>query len=89
MVVVAALLIALGNGVMWPTFMAVFSRQAGKRYQGAVQGLASSLGAAGSILGLLGGGLIYNAAGAFVFLVAACVIAFVVVLSALCRPKQA
>ncbi len=89
MIYLAALFIALGNGVMWPTFMAVFSRAAGERYQGAVQGLAGSLGAAASILGLLGGGLLYGAIGAGVFLAAACVIALVALLSALCRADQA
>ena len=83
----AALLIAFGNGVMWPTFMAVFSRAAGERYQGAVQGLAGSLGALGSIAGLLGGGLLYNWIGVGVFLAAAGVIALVVVLSLICRAE--
>lgn len=32
----SALLIALGNGLMWPTFMAVLSKAAGERLQGAV-----------------------------------------------------
>ena len=46
MIYAGAALIALGNGLMWPTFMAVLSRRAGERFQGAVQGFASSSGAA-------------------------------------------
>ncbi len=74
MIYAGAALIALGNGLMWPTFMAVLSKQAGKTYQGAVQGLASSLGAAASIIGLIGGGLLYTWLGAPVFLGAAAII---------------
>lgn len=68
-------LIAVGNGLMWPTFTAMLSRYAGNRYQGAVQGLASSMGAAASIVGLIAGGLLYTWVGAWVFVVSACVIA--------------
>lgn len=77
----AALLIAVGNGLMWPTFTAVLSEFAGRRLQGAVQGFASSLGAAASIFGLLAGGLLYNWAGAWVFPLAAIVIATAAMIS--------
>lgn len=70
-----AALIAIGNGLMWPTFMAALSRQAGDRYQGAVQGFAGSSGAAASIVGLIGGGLLYTWIGAWVFVVSAGIIA--------------
>ncbi|MGS4887945.1 MFS transporter [Roseibium sp. MB-4] len=72
---VAALCIALGNGLMWPTFTAVLSKFAGETYQGAVQGFASSLGAAASIVGLIGGGLLYDWATSWVFWIAAGIIA--------------
>ncbi|WP_160115953.1 MFS transporter [Candidatus Halocynthiibacter alkanivorans] len=77
-----AVLIALGNGLMWPTFMAVLSRAAGKRMQGAVQGYSGSIGAAGSILGLVGGGVAYVSAGAWIFLLAALVILLAALLAA-------
>ncbi|WP_299482963.1 MFS transporter [uncultured Roseibium sp.] len=70
----AAFFIALGNGVMWPTFTAVLSKFAGEQMQGAVQGLASSLGAAASIVGLICGGLLYTWAGPWVFLLSAVII---------------
>ncbi len=78
----AAALIALGNGLMWPTFMAALSAAAGDRLQGAVQGLAQSIGALASILGLVLGGLVYAAIGATLFGIAALVIALSALLGA-------
>ena len=49
-------LLALGNGLMWPSIMAILSKTAESAYQGAVQGVASSIGAVASIAGLLLGG---------------------------------
>ena len=67
----AATLIALGNGLMWPTVMAILSSAAGDRHQGAVQGLSGSVGAVASIVGFIAGGLVYEAFGAGVFIAAA------------------
>ena len=80
---IAAGLIALGNGLMWPTFMAFLAEQAGQRFQGAVQGFASSSGAAASIVGLIAGGLLYTWAGPWVFIVSAGTIAVVTIVTAL------
>jgi MFS transporter, DHA1 family, tetracycline resistance protein len=68
---VAAALFALGNGLMWPSFLSVLARAAGPRHQGAVQGLGSAVGAAASIVGLIGGGLLYERVEGAAFLVAA------------------
>lgn len=62
--------LALGNGLMWPSLMAVLSKSVDSRYQGAVQGLAGSLGSAASILGLLAGGLLFAKFGPATFLLA-------------------
>ncbi len=62
-----AALTALGNGLMWPSVMSRLAERAGQVYQGAVQGFASSLGAVASIGGLVGGGLLYNWLGPWVF----------------------
>ena len=70
----AASLIALGNGLMWPSFMAMLSRVAGDRHQGAIQGAGGSIGAVASIVGLIGGGLLYDWLGAWVFVFAALII---------------
>ena len=70
-----AVLIALGNGLMWPTFMSVLSQAAGTRLQGAVQGYSQSAGAVASIAGLVAGGVLYVPMGAALFPVAGVVIA--------------
>ena len=70
---VGAALLALGNGIMWPSLLALVSMAADSRVQGAVQGLASSGGAVASIVGLLAGGMLYGFAGGAVFLIAAAI----------------
>ena len=74
-------LLALGNGVMWPSLMAIISMATDRDVQGAVQGFASSSGAVASVLGLLGGGLLYEFVGTGVFQLAAAITVVVVVLS--------
>ena len=64
-----AVLLALGNGLMWPSVVSMLSKAAGEKHQGAIQGLASSFGALASIVGLLAGGALYANLGAWVFLV--------------------
>ena len=63
--------LALGNGLMWPSLLALLSRAAGERDQGAVQGLAGSGGAMASIAGLLLGGMLFGVLGANAFNLAA------------------
>ena len=74
-------LLALGNGLMWPSLQATLSKAVDAGVQGAVQGLASSAAAVASVVGLLAGGLLYASAGARVFLVSAAITALVTVLS--------
>ena len=83
MIYAGAALIAAGNGLMWPTFMALLSKRAGDRYQGAVQGFASSSGAAASIVGLTGGGLLYTWIGPWVFVASAGIIAAITLIMVL------
>jgi len=77
----AAILLAIGNGLMWPSFMSILSKRAGTVSQGAVQGVASSFGSLASIIGLIIGGLLYNLIGATTFLISAGVIFLVFILS--------
>ncbi len=77
----AAVLFALGNGLMWPSFLSLLSKAAGKKYQGSVQGFASSMGSLASIAGLIIGGALYERLGAVTFLVAAAIIYLVFLLS--------
>ncbi len=70
----AIVLFAVGNGLMWPSFMSILSRYAGSKLQGSVQGVAGSFGGLASIMGLILGGFLYNSIGAVTFLVSAGVI---------------
>ena len=88
LIYLGAALIALGNGLMWPTFMSALSKSAGTRLQGAVQGFAASAGAVASIVGLVAGGIAYVRLEASIFLIAAAIILLVAVISAVYSPKN-
>jgi MFS transporter, DHA1 family, tetracycline resistance protein len=77
----AAVLFAVGNGLMWPPVMSILSNRAGTVYQGTVQGVASSFSSLASIIGLIMGGLLYTTLGATTFLISAGVIFTVFVMS--------
>lgn len=77
----ASVLFAFGNGLMWPSFLSVLSKAAPAKYQGSVQGFASSSASLASIIGLILGGILYVAAGTMTFLLAAAVIYTVFLLS--------
>ena len=77
----AAVLFAVGNGLMWPSVMSILSNRAGTAYQGTVQGVANSFGSLASIIGLMIGGLFYNMLGATTFLISAGVIFIVFIMS--------
>ncbi len=63
-------LFALGNGIMWPSFLAILSNVADGPYQGTIQGFAGSAGSLASIIGLVSGAFIYRAVGVNTFLLA-------------------
>ena len=77
----AVILFAVGNGLMWPSFMSILSRRAGSKLQGAVQGVAGSFGGLASIVGLSLGGFLYNSIGGATFLISAGVIFIVFIMS--------
>jgi MFS family permease len=77
----AAVLFAVGNGLMWPPVMSILSNRAGTVYQGTVQGVANSFASLASIIGLMMGGLLYNMLGATTFLISAGVIFTVFIMS--------
>ncbi len=77
----AAILFAVGNGLMWPCVMSILSKHAGTVHQGAVQGVAGSIGGLASIIGLTIGGLLYNLIGVYTFLISAGVIFAVFIMS--------
>ena len=80
-VYIAVVLFAIGNGLMWPSFMSILSKRAGTALQGAVQGVAGSFGGIASIIGLIAGGVLYNLTGGATFLVSAVIIFSVFVMS--------
>jgi MFS transporter, DHA1 family, tetracycline resistance protein len=77
----AVVLFAVGNGLMWPSFMSILSRRAGSKLQGAVQGVAGSFGGLASIIGLILGGFLYSSIGAATFLISAGIIYAIFVMS--------
>ncbi len=77
----AAILFAVGNGLMWPSFLSQLSKVAGHKFQGTVQGYASSAGSLASIIGLISGGILYGTIGSSTFLISAFVIYVVFLMS--------
>jgi len=84
----SAVLIALGNGLMWPTFMAALSKSAGAALQGAVQGFAGSAGAIAGIAGLVGGGIAFVRLGPTLFVWAAVILVAVALLALRYTPPK-
>jgi MFS transporter, DHA1 family, tetracycline resistance protein len=78
---VAAVLFAIGNGLMWPSFLSILSKTAGNAYQGFIQGVASSFGSLASIVGLIIGGLLFSLIGGYTFLFSAGIIFVVFIIS--------
>ena len=78
---VAAVLFAVGNGLMWPSFMSILSKSAGNVYQGLIQGVSSSFGSLASIIGLIVGGFLYNIIGGSTFLISGGIIFVVFIMS--------
>ncbi|MGB9929340.1 MAG: MFS transporter [Methanosarcina sp.] len=72
---------ALGDGLMWPSFLSLLSKIAGGKYQGTVQGFASSFGSLASINGLILGGFLYEWLSGGAFLIAGLVIYTVFILN--------
>lgn len=77
----AAILFAIGNGLMWPSVLSILSKRAGTVHQGTVQGVANSFESLASIVGLMMGGLLYNLLGTTTFLISAGVIFTVFIMS--------
>jgi MFS transporter, DHA1 family, tetracycline resistance protein len=88
MIYLGTALLAAGNGVMWPSLLAILSGTTARSAQGAVQGFASGAGAVASIAGLLLGGALYHWLGSAVFLISAALIAVCVGLSLLIAPNR-
>ena len=56
----AAILFAVGNGIMWPSYLSLLGQMGEISEQGYIQGIASSAGSLASIIGLVFGGFLYS-----------------------------
>ncbi len=74
-------LFSSGNGLMWPSFLSILSKVAGQKYQGAIQGYASSAGSLASIIGLITGGILYGLIGVTTFWIPGILLLIIFVLS--------
>ncbi|HKK87887.1 MAG TPA: MFS transporter, partial [Saprospiraceae bacterium] len=63
----ANVLLSVGNGVLWPSFMSVLSESSPPDKIGGIMGWGNSMGSLGSILGLLIGGFLYTHIGPRLF----------------------
>jgi MFS family permease len=66
-----ALLFAVGNGIMWPSFIALLSNTGDEHVQGMIQGFAGSAGSLASIIGLISGAFLYHIVGSGLFVITA------------------
>ncbi|MCZ6882993.1 MAG: MFS transporter [Gammaproteobacteria bacterium] len=77
----AAILFAIGNGIMWPSFLSLLGQMGEPGDQGYIQGIASSAGSLASIAGLVIGGFLYSLLASTSFVIAAGVFIVVFVLA--------
>ncbi len=84
---VGTAVLALGNGLMWPSLMAIISKVAGPEEQGAIQGFAGGAAAVASIVGLLVGGLLYGVLAGRVFVLSAAITLTVFVAALMLVPR--
>ncbi len=80
----ALIFFALGNGLMWPSFLSILAKTAGDEQQGAVQGIANGAGSLASIGGLIIGGWLFGSYGQVAFYSAAVLLFTIFILSFRC-----
>lgn len=51
---------ALGNGLMWPSFLGILGGKGDVKIQGSIQGHGASMGSIASMTGLLAGGILFE-----------------------------
>lgn len=80
-VYLALVFFALGNGLMWPSFMSILAKTGTKDVQGTIQGYANSLGSAASIIGLILGGFLFATIGSLTFIISAIMLFVIFIIS--------
>ena len=73
---------SIGNGMMWPSFLALLSSTGTKQNQGAIQGYGNSMGSIASMLGLILGGMLFESISTTVFVIGALVFLVITLLMA-------
>ncbi|GAB5401633.1 MAG: MFS transporter [Aureisphaera sp.] len=73
-------LLSIGNGLMWPSFLAILSSTGTKRLQGAIQGYGNSMGSVASMIGLILGGLLFETITTAVFVIGGGIFAIIALL---------
>ncbi|MEM1321817.1 MAG: MFS transporter [Bacteroidota bacterium] len=68
---IAVSIMALGNGILWPSFLALLSTMGPASRRGAIQGYGASMGSMASIIGLILGGALFDFLGTTVFIIGA------------------
>ncbi len=82
LVYLANTIFSIGNGIMWPSFLALLSRTGTKQNQGAVQGYGNSMGSVASMVGLILGGMLFESISTMVFVIGAMVFLVITLLMA-------
>ena len=77
----ANVLLSIGNGLMWPSFLSILSKSGSRSIQGAIQGYANSMGSLASIIGLIVGGILFSRLGPALFYGNAIIFSFLFLLA--------
>ncbi len=70
-------LLSIGNGLLWPSFLALLARTGPPHLQGAIQGYGNSMGSMASMFGLILGGFLFEIINTGVFLLGGIVFAII------------
>ncbi|MBS9461955.1 MFS transporter [Flagellimonas sp. 389] len=73
-------LLSIGNGLMWPSFMALLSRTGKSTMQGTIQGYGNSMGSIASMFGLILGGVLFEFLATKVFIIGGMIFLIITVL---------
>ncbi|WP_324182022.1 MFS transporter [Aquimarina gracilis] len=76
----AITLLSVGNGLMWPSFLALLSKVGNHQMQGTIQGYGNSMGSFASIFGLVLGGILFESIQVTVFKIGAGIFLLIFVL---------
>ncbi len=86
---VANVLLSIGNGLMWPSFLSILAGWSDPSKQGTIMGYANSTGSLASIFGLIIGGVLFSRVGPSIFYGAAGLLFIITLLSVrLFRPSK-